>query len=122
MGLFQASLDSSGVTLRHHRQYHHHHRQQLPQLQQQQQLQPQHAPTCRHRLRSPSAGADPKESPANHFLSVDHDDVANDDTDSSSNSNLCPNAGRIVVAAVGPEGFQVTILIIAVFAETFAVK
>ncbi len=117
----QASLDSSGVTLRHHRQYHHHHRQQLSLQQQQQQS---HVATCRHRVRSPSAGAggEQKESPPSQqhqqlLLSVDHQCHNNEDggdTDSSSsnsNSNLCPNAstgngsGRIG-AAVGPEGFQ----------------
>lgn len=101
--------------MRHHRQYHHHHRQQLPQLSQQlPQPPPQHVPTCRHRIRSPSAGAaESKESPSqvNNLLSVDQEEVGND-TDSSSNSNsnsnLCPNAhgsGRLV-AAVGPDGFQ----------------
>ena len=107
---FQASLDSAGVTLRHSRQYHNHHRQQLP-LQQPPPPPTQHAPTCRHRIRSPSAGpsAEPKQSPSpvNNFLSVDHDEAGNDDTDSSSNSNtnLCPS-GRLVVPAVGHDEFQ----------------
>ena len=107
---FQASLDSSGVTLRHHRQYHHHQRQQLPSQQQQHVV-----VTCRHRVRSPSAGASDstlKESPLH--LSVEHstEEGANDtDSSSNSNSNLCPNAplgssGRLLAPVGGPEGFQ----------------